>query len=264
MDSGGAATGVINDYLGNGVATISGGSVTWNTTKVGGYGPLPDSAAQPLTDATQLAQAIVWRGHRIDPTGFYYLGARYYEPTSGRFLSPDPLSFAAGTSLYAFCNGDCVNFFDPDGRCKNDPVPNPWNPFTWSSQDWDDAANAAQEGAVGYTDTITLGVSGTGGYNPNDSAFQTGQGVGLVTAGVEGTVLTGAVVVATSPAFVVSGAMALASYSPAVVPAVGEAAAGAMETAEAGEVVGGVEEANAAAAEGTALASKVAQIPGAH
>jgi hypothetical protein len=36
LDSGGAATGVINDYFGNGVATISGGSVAWNTTRVGG------------------------------------------------------------------------------------------------------------------------------------------------------------------------------------------------------------------------------------
>src|SRR5580704_7099949 len=53
LDSGGAATGVLNDYFGNGVATITGtgssASVTWNTTHVGGYGPLPDSAAQPLT-----------------------------------------------------------------------------------------------------------------------------------------------------------------------------------------------------------------------
>jgi RHS repeat-associated protein len=117
MNGTGAATGVINDYFGNGVATISGGSVTWNTTKVGGYGPLPDSAATPLTDATQLAQAIIWRGHYIDPTGFYNLGARYYEPTSGRFLSPDPKGQAASMSLYDFCNGDPVNGFDPDGRC---------------------------------------------------------------------------------------------------------------------------------------------------
>jgi RHS repeat-associated protein len=80
---------------------------------------LPDSTATPLTDATQLAQSLVWRGHRIDPTGFYYLGARYYEPTSGRFLSCDSLGFAAGTDLYTFCNGDCVNSFDPDGRCSD-------------------------------------------------------------------------------------------------------------------------------------------------
>ena len=39
MDGTGAATGVINDFFGNGVATISGGSVTWNTTKVGGLWP---------------------------------------------------------------------------------------------------------------------------------------------------------------------------------------------------------------------------------
>jgi RHS repeat-associated protein len=95
--------------------------VTWNPTHCGGYGPLPDSTATPLTDATQLAQATVWRGHRIDPTGFYYLGARYYEPTSGRFLSPDPKGQAASMSLYDFCNGDPVNNWDPDGRGPVEP-----------------------------------------------------------------------------------------------------------------------------------------------
>jgi len=45
--------------------------------------------------------------------------ARYYEPTSGRFLSADPMGQAASPSLYDFCGGDPVNFFDPDGRCPN-------------------------------------------------------------------------------------------------------------------------------------------------
>ena len=103
--------------------------MTWNPTHVGGYGPLPDSTATPLTDATQLAQAIIWRGHRIDPTGFYYLGARYYEPTSGRFLSADPMGQAGSPSLYSFC-GDPVNFFDPDGRCNLDY--SNYNPFTYN------------------------------------------------------------------------------------------------------------------------------------
>jgi len=43
--------------------------------------------------------------------------ARYYEPTSGRFLSADPMGQAASPSLYDFAGGDPVNFFDPDGRC---------------------------------------------------------------------------------------------------------------------------------------------------
>ncbi len=45
--------------------------------------------------------------------------ARYYEPTSGRFLSADPLGQAASPSLYDFAGGDPVNFFDPDGRCPD-------------------------------------------------------------------------------------------------------------------------------------------------
>ena len=41
------------------------------------------------------------------------MGARYYTPALGRFLSRDPSGFAAGTNLSAFCLGDPVNFFDP-------------------------------------------------------------------------------------------------------------------------------------------------------
>ncbi|MFI0347969.1 MAG: RHS repeat-associated core domain-containing protein, partial [Chthoniobacterales bacterium] len=57
------------------------------------------------------------RDHYLDPTGFYYMGARYYEPNSGRFLSPDPLGHDASLSLYDYCNGDPVNGLDADGRC---------------------------------------------------------------------------------------------------------------------------------------------------
>jgi len=116
LDADGTATGVLNDLFGNGVATISGGSVTWNTTKVGGFGPLPDSAAQPLTSIIQLASAVAWRGHYIDGTGCYHVGKRDYEPISSRWLSADPLGFAASTSLYEFAANDPINNFDPDGR----------------------------------------------------------------------------------------------------------------------------------------------------
>ena len=75
----------------------------------------PSVFPQPLTDITQLASAVAWRGHYIDPTGFYYIGKRYYEPVGGRWLSADPQGFAASTSLYEFCANDPLNFFDPDG-----------------------------------------------------------------------------------------------------------------------------------------------------
>jgi RHS repeat-associated protein len=93
--------------------------VTWFTTRVGAYGPLPGIQAQTLTDVSQVAAATAWRSRRIDPTGFYWLGARYYEPTSGRFLSADPMGHAASPSLYDYAGGDPVNRTDPDGRCAS-------------------------------------------------------------------------------------------------------------------------------------------------
>jgi RHS repeat-associated protein len=125
LDTGGTTQGVINDQFGNGVASVTGGAATWFATRVGAYGPLPGTQAATLTDITQLAAATAWRGRRIDPTGFYDLGARYYEPTSGRFLSADPMGQAASPSLYDFAGGDPVNSFDPDGRCPNTPNPTP-------------------------------------------------------------------------------------------------------------------------------------------
>jgi len=90
--------------------------VTWNTTRVGAYGPLPGIVPQTLGDVTQLAAATAWRSHRIDPTGFYWLGARYYEPTSGRFLSADPAAMRPARRCTTTRMGDPANRIDPDGR----------------------------------------------------------------------------------------------------------------------------------------------------
>ena len=47
--------------------------------------------------------------------------ARYYEPTSGRFLSADPMGQAASPSLYDYAGGAPVNFFDSTGNCPDNP-----------------------------------------------------------------------------------------------------------------------------------------------
>ena len=54
------------------------------------------------------------RDFGVDYTDF---GARFYSPRVRRWLTPDPLSKKYyGTSPYAYCNGDPINFVDPDGR----------------------------------------------------------------------------------------------------------------------------------------------------
>ena len=51
----------------------------------------------------------------------YYYRARYYRPSSGRFVSNDPLGFAAGTNFYAYVDSGPSQFVDPSGLCSSDP-----------------------------------------------------------------------------------------------------------------------------------------------
>jgi RHS repeat-associated protein len=57
-------------------------------------------------------------GQIYDPeTGLYYDSARYYNPTGGRFLSPDPAGFAAGDpNLYRYCGNSPTMLTDPSGQ----------------------------------------------------------------------------------------------------------------------------------------------------
>ncbi|MEU5385602.1 polymorphic toxin-type HINT domain-containing protein [Kitasatospora cineracea] len=62
-------------------------------------------------------------GTKDDATGLTNLGAREYQPTTGRFLSPDPLMTPANPQQwngYAYSNNDPVNLSDPTGMCPRD------------------------------------------------------------------------------------------------------------------------------------------------
>jgi len=67
-------------------------------------------------DASALAASLGWQGRRLDATGYFWMGARYYDSTMGRFLSPDPKGFSEGPNLYGYANGDPINKIDADGR----------------------------------------------------------------------------------------------------------------------------------------------------
>lgn len=56
-------------------------------------------------------------GKREDPeTGFIYFGARFLDPESGRFLTPDPKGYADGPDLYQFAKDNPMAYSDLYGH----------------------------------------------------------------------------------------------------------------------------------------------------
>jgi len=51
-----------------------------------------------------------------DKLGLIYMRARYYEPSSGRFISEDPAY--DGKNWYVYCGNDPVNYIDGSGESK--------------------------------------------------------------------------------------------------------------------------------------------------
>ncbi len=48
-------------------------------------------------------------------TGLHYNDHRYYDPDTGRYLSPDPLGLAAGSNVYAYAGNNPLTNVDPSG-----------------------------------------------------------------------------------------------------------------------------------------------------
>src|SRR5207244_3898718 len=57
-------------------------------------------------------------------TGFAFFRNRWYDPSTGSWLTPDPLGNKDSSNLYAFCGGDPVNCSDPSGESG-------WDPASW-------------------------------------------------------------------------------------------------------------------------------------
>ena len=50
-------------------------------------------------------------------TGLHYNYFRYYEPETGRYISPDPIGLAGGINVFEYANSNSTVFVDPDGLC---------------------------------------------------------------------------------------------------------------------------------------------------
>src|SRR4030066_726729 len=48
-------------------------------------------------------------------TGLHYNYFRYYNPQTGRYITPDPIGLEGGINLFTYVAGNAVNFVDPLG-----------------------------------------------------------------------------------------------------------------------------------------------------
>lgn len=107
----------LEDHLGSVRVEIDGeGTATaWHD-----YDPY-GAPVEPSRNATVAGLAPRFAGIFWDPVAKVYLAAaRAYDPTTARFLQPDPVLRVPGSSpqshsLYAYCGGDPVNFSDTTG-----------------------------------------------------------------------------------------------------------------------------------------------------
>ena len=74
------------------------------------------------TSAIAGGNRFLWnQGYEWYPEiGLYRCGARFYSPTLGRFMQPDPIGQAGGLNIYAYCHNDAINGSDPDGLDDGD------------------------------------------------------------------------------------------------------------------------------------------------
>ncbi len=88
--------------------------------------------------------------------GFTYLRNRWYDPTTGRFLTQDPIGLAGGVNLYAYAGGNPVAFNDPFGLCPdpNDPNCPKETPVTRLAGQLHDVANAILDRVVSAFESI--------------------------------------------------------------------------------------------------------------
>jgi RHS repeat-associated protein len=99
------------DGLGSVTSLSNSSGVLANTYTYDSYGKLTASTGT-------ITNSYRYTGRDFDSeTGLYYYRARYYDPTTGRFLSEDPIGFMGGdVNLYAYVVNNPVNLSDPSGN----------------------------------------------------------------------------------------------------------------------------------------------------
>ena len=100
----------LNDRLGTPqMLTDASNTVVWE----GLYKPFGEADVNPNSS---VVNNFRFPGQYYDQeTGLHYNWHRYYDPDTGRYLTPDPVGLAGGINLFLYADGNSVNLIDPLG-----------------------------------------------------------------------------------------------------------------------------------------------------
>lgn len=109
----GTTTWFVTDHLGSNVRTFG----AFPTPTGGEQSYFSPYGVRPIK-TTEIGPAFA--GHYEDSSSYTYMKARYYNPSVGRFLSPDPVDVdpttGANFNRYWYASNNPIAFIDPDGR----------------------------------------------------------------------------------------------------------------------------------------------------
>ena len=71
--------------------------------------------AGPASPTTRYGYAGMWGYQEHEDLSILHVGARYYAPSTGRFLQRDPIGIDAGLNVYAYVNNMPFQAVDPSG-----------------------------------------------------------------------------------------------------------------------------------------------------
>ena len=125
-DQGGIIGFVLNDTVYRYIKNLQGDviAIYRDATKVAeyAYDAWGNCKVKQDTDGIGTFNAIRYRDYYFDvETGLYYLMSRYYDPSTGRFLSPDDISYLDpetinDLNLFTYCGNNPVMNVDPEGH----------------------------------------------------------------------------------------------------------------------------------------------------
>jgi len=131
-----------NDHLGTPhILTNDSQAIAWKTV----YTPFGEAVASIQT----VENPFRFPGQYYDPeTGLHYNYFRYYNPQTGRYITPDPIGLEGGINLFAYVRGNPLRWVDPFG-------------LTWGSNI-----------SYFFSWLLGLGNSNTRNYGPSDIETQ--------------------------------------------------------------------------------------------